>query len=59
MSGLQQLEASCPYCGEWLDWWYEAIGVPQSYFDDCAVCCQPVRICVDGDDQCSLQRADD
>ncbi len=40
----EQVEASCPYCGEpiqlLIDWSVEQ----QEYIEDCQVCCRPIVI---------------
>ena len=40
-------DITCPYCGEpftlWVD---ETAGRSQRYVEDCAVCCQPIDVCV-------------
>ena len=44
----EQVDASCPYCGEpiqlLIDWSIEQ----QEYIEDCQVCCRPIII------QCSI-----
>jgi len=50
MGGPQSL--SCPYCGEAVDLAFdEAGGSPQSYVEDCPVCCRPWQVDVMHDSQ--------
>jgi Cysteine-rich CPXCG len=32
----------CPYCGEMLDVLVDDSSGPQSYYEDCSVCCAPI-----------------
>lgn len=32
----------CPYCGETLDVLVDDSSGPQSYYEDCSVCCAPI-----------------
>jgi hypothetical protein len=32
----------CPYCGESLDVLIDDSSGPQSYYEDCSVCCAPI-----------------
>jgi hypothetical protein len=44
--------ASCPYCGEECELLVElAGGSPQSYVEDCPVCCRPWQVRVTIDDE--------
>jgi hypothetical protein len=40
----------CPYCGEAIELLLDASAGPQAYIEDCPVCCRPVRVDVDVDD---------
>jgi len=39
------LSLSCPYCGEAVDLVIDEVGgSPQSYVEDCPVCCRPWQV---------------
>ncbi len=41
----------CPYCGEAVDTYVDPGGdAVQSYVEDCAVCCRPIRFDAEWDD---------
>lgn len=35
---------SCPYCGEAIELLIDDSVSEQDYFEDCSVCCRPIRI---------------
>lgn len=35
---------SCPYCGENIELLIDDSATDQDYFEDCSVCCRPIRI---------------
>ena len=35
---------SCPYCGESIEILIDDSVAEQDYFEDCSVCCRPIRI---------------
>ena len=35
---------NCPYCGEIIDILIDDSVTDQDYFEDCSVCCRPIRI---------------
>ena len=41
---------SCPHCGQSMEVVLDLSGGSQSYVEDCQVCCQPMQICFDVDD---------
>lgn len=41
---LESTSASCPYCGELIEFLYEPLDTDQQYYEDCQVCCQPILI---------------
>jgi len=44
MNLLQDLDATCPHCGETINLTLD-ISVPeQSYIEDCQVCCRPMMV---------------
>lgn len=55
MHELTETSISCPYCGEAIDVFIEAMDEEQEYIEDCQVCCRPIVFTVttgfDGDAQ--------
>jgi len=47
---LSTCETTCPYCGERISLVLDASGGSQRYIEDCQVCCQPITVCLDIDD---------
>jgi Cysteine-rich CPXCG len=45
---------NCPYCGESFDTRVDLSGGPFSYVEDCQVCCQPIEIGCEVDDDGGL-----
>ncbi len=43
MSGLEEKQIECPYCGEVLDVLIDCSVPQQRYIEDCQVCCQPIN----------------
>ncbi len=41
---LESTTASCPYCGELIEFLFEPLDADQQYYEDCQVCCQPILI---------------
>jgi len=37
----------CPHCGETLTSIIDATQIGNDYIEDCAVCCRPMRLCVE------------
>jgi len=47
MGDLQHfVDLRCPYCGEWIEVVVDASAGPQSYVEDCQVCCRPIELVV-------------
>jgi hypothetical protein len=46
MELLQTIRESCPYCGEPIELLIDVSAGAQAYVEDCAVCCQPMRVAV-------------
>lgn len=46
--------ASCPYCGERFDARVEVSAGAQEYIEDCQVCCRPMALSVELEDDGSL-----
>ena len=46
-----EAEVSCPYCGESISVWVdEGGGGSQRYVEDCSVCCRPIELAVETDE---------
>lgn len=50
MQELDELVISCPYCGEALDVLVDTSAGAQQYYEDCAVCCQPILFVLSEDE---------
>jgi hypothetical protein len=50
-SALAECTVACPYCGEALTLTIDASAGAQRYIEDCAVCCRPIEIAVETDDE--------
>ncbi len=48
---LDEQSISCPYCGEIIDALIDASAGAQSYIEDCAVCCRPIEIHIEVDNE--------
>nr|WP_237444375.1 CPXCG motif-containing cysteine-rich protein [Sinobacterium norvegicum] len=55
MQPLENHHGSCPYCGEKISLLIDCSQVPQSYIEDCQVCCKPIVISVQFDLQQELK----
>lgn len=42
MQELRDIAVCCPYCGEMIDTTIDESAGPQSYYEDCPVCCAPI-----------------
>ncbi|TWI14351.1 Cysteine-rich CPXCG [Lysobacter ruishenii] len=47
---LPVVEVQCPYCGERIELRVENCAEEQRYTEDCPVCCKPMYVVVDLDD---------
>ncbi|WP_244244021.1 CPXCG motif-containing cysteine-rich protein [Marilutibacter alkalisoli] len=60
---LDTQEIECPYCGELISLVLDASAGPQRYIEDCQVCCRPITVVLDvdenGDGRVHLQTEDD
>ena len=62
---MQLLERSiyCPYCGEQIDILLDDSVADEDYYEDCSVCCRPIRIHhsvdLDGELMLEVRRDDD
>ena len=50
MQGLQAKKSSCPYCGEMIEFIIDTSISSQEYIEDCQVCCRPIIVNVEVDD---------
>ena len=50
MAYVDTCAASCPYCGEPIELVVDNSVESQSYVEDCEVCCRPIVVRVDADD---------
>lgn len=39
----EEMAISCPYCGESIGVLIDYSSEPQEYYEDCSVCCAPIR----------------
>lgn len=48
---LDSQDIECPYCGEVISLAIDASAGPQRYIEDCHVCCRPITVLLDVDDE--------
>jgi hypothetical protein len=46
---LSNFDVQCPYCGEWISLVADESAGSQRYIEDCQVCCQPMVVALDVD----------
>ena len=51
---LDEQAITCPYCGEWIDTFIDASVGSQRYIEDCSVCCRPIEIRIEVDNEGNL-----
>lgn len=51
MSLLEPLLLDCPYCGEMIELELDVSAGDQHYVEDCQVCCRPISVHVQVDDE--------
>lgn len=60
---LLNRDLSCPYCGELIEILIDDSASGQDYYEDCSVCCRPIRVQVnvdfDGGCQLNILRDDE
>lgn len=44
---IEELAYTCPHCGEPVTALVDASAGPQSYIEDCEVCCRPVLLTIE------------
>ncbi|PIP01966.1 MAG: CPXCG motif-containing cysteine-rich protein [Zetaproteobacteria bacterium CG12_big_fil_rev_8_21_14_0_65_54_13] len=59
MNMLEQISATCPYCGESIELTIEQMQQTQAYSEDCPVCCRPICVEVEADLTVVLRREDE
>ena len=47
---LDSQDIECPYCGEVINLALDASAGPQRYIEDCHVCCRPITVVLDVDE---------
>lgn len=47
---LDMQDVECPYCGEVISLVLDASAGAQRYIEDCHVCCRPITVMLDVDD---------
>jgi hypothetical protein len=57
MNLLDERPVSCPYCGEYITLLIDCSEPEQSYTEDCQVCCQPIVISVEIEDDGTINLA--
>lgn len=50
MPQLPSADIACPYCGEPITLFIDDSAGDQRYVEDCQVCCRPIEIAVDVDE---------
>lgn len=61
---LKSFTTNCPYCGEAVEISLDYSAGDQDYYEDCQVCCRPMRIelvvgMTDEDINCTIRRDDE
>ncbi|MBL4711078.1 MAG: CPXCG motif-containing cysteine-rich protein [Gammaproteobacteria bacterium] len=60
---IVERHVSCPYCGEGIELLIDDSVSESDYYEDCSVCCRPIRVQVsidyDGDCQIIILRDDE
>lgn len=51
---IEDIELICPYCGETMEVDVDCTAGNQVYYEDCQVCCAPVKFIVTVDDSGNL-----
>jgi Cysteine-rich CPXCG len=51
----QETFITCPYCGEAIDVLIDDSSEPQSYYEDCSVCCAPILFVLAEDESGEIQ----
>ena len=63
MNPIENIEISCPYCGEVLEILVDCTAGKQKYIEDCHICCRPISITIkigqDGMPEVDTEKEDD
>lgn len=51
---IDESSISCPYCGEFITIAVDSTAGDQQYVEDCFVCCQPIMLYIQTDEQGQL-----
>ncbi len=51
---IENIEIICPYCGQSIEADVDCTVADQTYYEDCQVCCAPVKFCVKIDESGNL-----
>ena len=51
MDLLQTHDLTCPYCGEDIQMVIDCSVASQEYIEDCQVCCRPINLVINIDDE--------
>jgi hypothetical protein len=51
MDALAPIDIQCPYCGETIEIVVDCSIEAQRYIEDCQVCCRPINLIVNVDDE--------
>jgi transcription elongation factor Elf1 len=54
MESVVERRISCPYCGEPTDIILDLSGGAQSYIEDCQICCQPMQLSFETEEDAEL-----
>ena len=49
--GMEQVDSTCPYCGEPIELLVDCSVRKQNYIEDCQVCCKPITVHVAVDEE--------
>lgn len=47
----QEISSQCPYCHSSITFLCEVFSGPQTYIEDCEVCCKPIQISYETDEE--------
>lgn len=55
---IEDIEVICPYCGQTMEVDIDCTAGNQAYYEDCQVCCAPVRFVVTVDGRANLTQVE-
>lgn len=55
---LDAKKVRCPFCGERFETYADASGGDAEYVEDCPVCCRPITMRMETDDDGNVERLD-